>query len=148
MRRGIGKKRERILLIIAQAARWRAAPIYTPKGHMYSRGWTKVVDDIMGVQRGFQFHMRESWTAQQEPFQPTEETDRRTKGRVSSRPTPPWKSPAGSFASGLLARATKQQLHHFDDTEIRQNTRRIRANPFLNSHTLEFLSIDCASKLI
>lgn len=38
----------------------RAAPIYTPKGHMYSRGWTKVVGDIMGVQRGFQFHMRES----------------------------------------------------------------------------------------
>lgn len=56
-------------------------PPYTPKSHMYSRGWTKVVGDIMGVQRGFQFHMRESW-AQQEPFQPTEETDRRTKGRV------------------------------------------------------------------
>lgn len=53
-----------VLAIITQAARWRAFPLPSLIGHMYSRGWMKVIGDIMEASGwtdvgGFQFHMCE-----------------------------------------------------------------------------------------
>lgn len=136
-----------VLPIIAQAARWRASPLRA--SHMYSRGWTKVIGDIMEAGGRTDGHVGglsvpHVWTSQHDgnPFLfGLRCTDGRTDGHIRRRSTPSWKSLVRvhlrnnktTAAPTRQARdhqnsATLSPDHHrsFQSLQIRGGSRKIR----------------------
>ena len=121
-------------------------PHASPKGHMYSRGWAKVVGDIMGVQRG-RLSVPHAWTLCEHNSNPFSKRRRRTDG--PSRPTPPWQSPCRRICPLSLAYATKQQLHDARRRqEFAKNTRRIcdHAQPFKHPPSTDSFLFVCQNR--
>lgn len=111
-----------VLAIITQAARWRAFPLPSPVGHMYSRGWTKVVGDIMEAGGrmdvgGFQFHMCELRSTTGTLSSGLGRTDARTDSTTSDVPCE--NPPCGSVCA-----TTKQQLPASETTSARASKQR------------------------